>query len=397
METGKAVKLIVLGVAGVVLLSMMGKFFETVDQGTYQVKQAAVTGEMSAKMQPGIWMQMFGDIQAWPKAETFYFTADSQEGGAGDASIEVTFVDGSKAKISGSMRIMMPASEQQAIDLVVKHGYKTMNEVEQRLILPMVQKALTLTANMMTATESYSDKRGDFVAWSEDQIQNGIYEAESVMKEYVDPTTKEKTTKPFRVVKLDKDGKKIYQPNQLHGTGIVVSNFVVKQIIYSDTVEKQIQAQQKAYMDVATAKAEVMKAEQDKLKQIAEGQAAVAKAQYEKETLKAQEITMAEQRLEVAKLDKEAAALKKAKDILEGEGEAEKRRLIMGADGALNVKLDAWVKVNQVYAAEFAKQKWVPEIMMGSAGANGNQAASFIDMLMSKTAKDLALDMQQKK
>lgn len=396
MESNKIVKILILGAVLSFLLSISSKLFETVEQGTYQIKQAALSGSMSAKMDPGIWLQMFGDISVWTKAETFYFTSDKDEGADRDQSVEVTFVDGSKANISGSMRILMPASEQQAIELITKHGFRTMNEVEQRLILPMVQKALTLTANMMTATESYSDKRGDFVAWSEDQIQNGIYEAESVIKEYVDPTTKEKTAKPFRVVKLDSEGKKIYQPSQLHGTGILVSNFVVKKIIYSETVEKQIESQQKAYMEVATGKAEVLKAEQNKLKQIAEGQAAVAKAQYEKETIKAQEITMAKQRLEVAELDKQAASLKKQKDILEGEGEAEKRKLIMNADGALAQKLAAWVEVNKAYASEVGKQRWVPEIQMGNAGG-GNAAQDLINLLTTKTAKDLALDFGQPK
>jgi hypothetical protein len=53
---------------------------ETVDKGTYHIKQAAVVGTLSAKMKPGMYAQMFGDITVWPVAETFFFTADSDEG-----------------------------------------------------------------------------------------------------------------------------------------------------------------------------------------------------------------------------------------------------------------------------------------------------------------------------
>ena len=104
---------------GIVLLFMLysiSALVETVKKGTYQIKQAAITGTMSAKMTPGIWLQLWGDIQAWNKAETFYFTADSDEGARRDQSMEVRFNDGSLCNISGTLRILMPTSESGAIE-----------------------------------------------------------------------------------------------------------------------------------------------------------------------------------------------------------------------------------------------------------------------------------------
>ena len=76
-RTGRRVRLlIVLTVVVGLAASLGGRLVETVASGTYQVKQAAVTGNMSAKMDPGLWFQNFGDIMVWKKAETFYFTAD---------------------------------------------------------------------------------------------------------------------------------------------------------------------------------------------------------------------------------------------------------------------------------------------------------------------------------
>ena len=207
--------------------------------------------------------------------------------------------------------------------------------------------------------------------------------------------TGEKVTKTFKIIKRDKDGKPFYQKNPLLGTGIIVSNFEIKDIVYSEIVDKQIAEQQRASMNVVTAKAKVLEAEQEKLKLEAEGRSAVAKVQFETEAIKIKAVVEAQQRLDVAKLDKEAAALKKAKDILEGEGEAEKRKLIMSADGALSQKLNAWVEVNKIYATEFAKQKWSPDIQMG-ASSGGNTAQAMIDLLTTKTARDLGLDLKMK-
>jgi len=392
----KKLGLIGLVVAVIGVLFVGCQCFNTVDRGSYHIKQAAVSGQMTAIMTPGVYARNFGDIQVWPKADTFYFTKDADEGDKKDQSITVRFVDGSTAQISGTVRISMPTNEAEAVSLVTTSGYKSFDDLQHNLILKVVRNALMLTANTMTARESYAEKRNDYVFWAWDQIQNGIYETEESTKEVVDATTGEKSSKTFKIIKRDKDGKPMYQASPLKGTGIIVSNFEIKDIAYSKTVEDQISEQQKASMSVATAKAEALKAEQDKLKIEAEGKAKVATAQYEQEQEKIKEVVQAQKRLEVAKLDKESAALKKAKDILEGEGEAEKRKLIMSADGALSQKLNAWVEVNKVYATEFAKQKWAPDIQMGNSSGS-NTAQAMIDLLTTKTARDLGLDLNMSK
>ncbi|MEK7130486.1 MAG: hypothetical protein AAB793_02420 [Patescibacteria group bacterium] len=67
----------------------------------------------------------------------------------------------------------------------------------------------------------------------------------------------------------------------------------------------------------------------------------------------------------------------------------------MNADGALEIKLNTYERVMAKFASEFAKQKWVPELQMGTNGsANGNAAVDMINLLTVKTAKDLGLDLK---
>ena len=47
--------------------------FETVEKGTYQIRQFPVTGTLSVKMTPGMWCQCFGSVQIWPVSTTFDF------------------------------------------------------------------------------------------------------------------------------------------------------------------------------------------------------------------------------------------------------------------------------------------------------------------------------------
>lgn len=104
-----------------------------------------------------------------------------------------------------------------------------------------------------------------------------------------------------------------------------------------------------------------------------------------------------EKELKIAELKAQQAAEYKRQQILIGEGDAERKRLVMNADGALAQKLDAYVKTQQAWAAAVSGYtgNWVPSVVMGDTGkaGTGNGAQTLIDMLNAKTAKDLALDL----
>lgn len=395
-----------LGVTVIVCILLSRMIFTTVEKGTYQIKQAAVTGRMDAKMTPGLWLRLFGDIQVWPKAATYYFTADKEEGTHDDQSIEVRFNDGSMCRVSGTMRILFPTDKQHAVDLVTVHGYEDYEDLELKLVLPVVRNALRLTANLLTARESYSEKRADFIFWAWDQIQNGIYETREEDRLIKDLVTGEEVYRTFKVIKKDPDGSPHYMQNPLEGLGITLANFEIKSFMYAEKVKQQIDKQNQALMEVSTARAKAKEAEQRARTVEAEGKANVMQSKYEAEQTKVvAEVEaerdkrvaelQAEKELEVAKLRKKAAEFDKEKNILIGEGEAKKKRLIMQADGALQQKLETYERVMAKFAEEFAKQKWVPEMMMGNCGGDpsGNSAMTFIDLMTVKAMNDLGLEL----
>jgi regulator of protease activity HflC (stomatin/prohibitin superfamily) len=403
---------VIIGVVVICLLiaiTLGGQIVSTVERGTYQIKQAAITGTMTAHMDPGMYGQWFGDVVTFPKAETFYFTKDIHEGAKHDQSIEVRFVDGSICDISGTVRIVYPKTEQDAIDLVAKHNFKDKRDVENKLILPTLRNILRQTANMMTARESYAEKRADFVAWAWDQLEHGAYETMNEDREVKDPISGEKTIKSFKVIKLDKEGKPIYRPNPMV-CGMTLENFEIKIFEYSDKVKQQIATQQEALMDVATARAKSKKAEQEKLRAKAEGEAQVMTAKYEKEQEKVKAVVQAQQDKEVGvlhaekkrdveKLDAEAAAFEKKANILRGEGEAARKRAVLAADGALKQKLDAWVQAQKVWADAYAMRK-VPSMYFAGGSKDGGPDKGSLDlstMMSVWLAKSINLDMTVKK
>jgi len=207
----------------------------------------------------------------------------------------------------------------------------------------------------------------------------------------------------------------IHAKNPLDDYGVSISTAQITSWTFEEKTLTQISEKRKATMAIITSKANALRAKQDAITAEEQGKANVKTAQYKEEVLKIKQVVIAQRKAEVAiikakqlvdvaKQKKLEAAQKKLaayelkkRDIARGQGLAEKKRLIFKADGALNQKLDAYVKVNAKYADAIANYKgdWVSRISMGgsksSSGQNGAQ--DMIDLLSIKAAKDLALDM----
>jgi hypothetical protein len=255
---------------------------------------------------------------------------------------------------------------------------------------------------MMSSRESYAEKKSDLIHYVEDQVTNGIYKTRRREERVKDSITGvDKTLLVSEIVVGNNGVPERQETGQLTAFGIKPFNFSISELDYDAIVLEQIKQQQQITMAVQTSIAKAREAEQNAITVSKEGEALAAKAKWEQEVIKAREVTAAQQRKEVAKLDAESAALGKEKLILEGQGEATKRQLIMAADGALDKKLATFIETQKVWAEAFSKHPHplVPSVMMGTgAGSAGgaNAATNFMDMLMVKAAKDLAVNPNAK-
>lgn len=398
-----------------IALFIAKSLLSTVHKGTYVIKQAAVSGELSAHMTPGMFWLNFGSTSEWPVSEMFDFTAsDKSKGDPVDDSIEVTFNDGGKCRISGTCRVVLPTDPQLAIDLVAKQGFRDWEHLEDKLLLQTVRRALLLTANLMSSKESYSNRRADFFLFARDQIENGLYLTSDQLVEENDPISGKKANKVVKEIKKDTDGKILRDKNPLDGLGLSLKQFDIKEFNYEAKVMQQISTQQDAIMAVQTAMANAQKSQQDAITAKAQGEAIVVKAEYEEKekkiraTVKADQeaevaIIAAQKEVDVAEKGKQTAAiqlditkLEKESAIEKATGESEARRMILVADGALDKKLAAWVEVAKANADALSRAP-VPGVVLGGIGKDGvgrgSEIATFLDVLTAKSAKDLALDM----
>lgn len=428
------VRIGVLAVSGAFLgfcLLSMTKLVENVPASQYAVIQSPVSGDLKWYTSPGVAWQGYGDVTSYAIRMRYDFSENGYL---------VQFNDGGHGTIKGSIQCDLPSDHQKLTELHRK--FPNQEQVETGLIKTATQGALYLVGPLMSSRESYAEKRPDLIRFVTDMVENGPYRTRQVHVFAKDPVTgQEKDTVTAEIV-LDKDGlPQRQEPSAIKTFGINCYQFIINKIDYDQIVDAQIKQQQQITMNVQTSLADKVLAEQKAQTAEANGRAVATEAKWTQEAIKAKETTKAEQeravalitadrerqvnitnalrdkevaetaanrdkavaetaaaqRFNVADLDKKSAEQKKQELIFLGQGEAERKKLVLDADGALTQKLDTYVKVAEVYASAMRNSRWVPEIVMGGSGASGSAAntgaVDLISLLTAKTAKDLSLDL----
>lgn len=396
--------LIIAAVGSLFLLISSGWLLEVLDAGHLMVIQYP-NGTLRVAVDPGIYPQWFGSVTRYPKREQFWFNYDKDR----DRSISIGFNDGGRARVSGGLAWEMPTDAKNIIALHIR--YRSTEAIESQLVRTVIEKTITFTGPLMSSTESYAARKNDLLYYIEDQLSHGVYKTESHQIRAKDTMTGiERTVTDVRFVK-GHDGKILRQDTSpFDEFGIRTFNLAINHIEYDQVVKEQIRQQQEAFAKVATAIAQAKEAEQRAITEVENGKANAAKAKWTQEVIKATEVTKAEQEKqvaitqaqkekEVAQLNMEAAALTKRQQILLGEGESERRKLVMAADGALALKLETYKEVQALWADALKEYKGsiVPQVVTGATGTQGNAALNFMELIGIKAAKDLAVDPQARR
>lgn len=422
--------------AVVVVVATAGWMFENVSADNIVIIQGAVDGKLHVYTQPGLAFQNFGYVATYDKRGKYDFMpASFDKAGKPVGGIPIRFNDGSHGTIFGSIQFKLSASDEKLKDL--RYAYKDQSAIDADIFKKVTNNAIYLAGTLMTAKESYAEKRNDLIHYVLDQVQNGIYRTKQVRKYVKDEVTGETKEVIAAEIVMENGQPARQEKSVLNDYDIQAYNFLIDTLPYDDAVEKQIEQQRQIQMDVQTSIAEKLKQEQLALTAGATGQANAAKAEWEAKTVKVaaetkaeqeksvaviaakrakevaetegnQRLTVAElnkktaeteanQKLLVADFDKRVAEQRKSEQILMGEGESARKKLVIEADGALEQKLAAYVKVQEAYAKSLTGANLVPLIGGGSGKDGQSTAGSNIDQLVSimsaMAARNLQVDM----
>lgn len=401
----KFFKLGALGIIALVTVLLTPMLIENQDASDLMVIQGFLDGELHVFTEPGPHWQGLGKVTKYPRQAQYSFCSTVQKSGdtrietlcdnANAPSKKLRFNDGGHANLNGFVMWEMPTDAKSIIEIHKK--FSSAVGVQNAAVAKMIDGAVYLAGPLMSSTESSGARRGELVNYINDQAENGIYVTHAETVTVKDAITGQDKTDSVTKIAIGSNGlPQRQQGSVLSELNIKLQPLSISELKYDDVVENQIGERQKAITQVQNARANALRAEQDAITVAKQGEADAAKAKWEQEVIKAKEVTRAQQQLEVAVLaTKEAEQFKQA-EILKGQGEAERKRLVMSADGALDPKLKAYVEVNAKYADAIANYKgnWVPGVVMGNnGGTKGSGAQDMIDLLSVKTAKELGLDM----
>jgi regulator of protease activity HflC (stomatin/prohibitin superfamily) len=240
--------------------------------------------------------------------------------------------DASVGYVHGSLRVKHPPDIEHLGE--IQTAYTGMERLMNELVAPNVGKVIYASGPLMSAFESYAEKKNDMIAYITDQLTNGVYKTTVSEQVTYDMLTGEE--KKVKIASLIEDneapgGYRRSEESPFAQYGVKLDQVSITEITYDDKMSQQIATQQQANMSIQTKKAEAAAAQQDAIKAEAEGKAAAAKAKWEQERIKATDVTKAEQEREVARLAAEKAEFDKKKIIAEGQAEAEANRLKVAA------------------------------------------------------------------
>ena len=386
----KSISAIIFAVIAIVFLFLLPSVGEDVPNEEIIVNQYPFTGKMAYWTTPGFKGQWFGRKTTYYKTQQFWFGSSDDDNRQQGTPIPVIFNDASDGLIYGSLRIKLPTDEEHLSR--IQTDYNGMDRLMNDLVSQTVTKVIYASGPLMSAFESYAEKKNDLIEYITDQLNNGVYKTAVKVEETVDPVTGEKKTVKLATLIPDENapgGYKRSERSPFAYYGITIGSdqggqVSISKIDYSDKVKQQIAQQQEANMLIQTSKAKSAAAQQEAVRAEQEGKASAAKAKWEQEKIKAVEVTKAEQEYEVARL----AALKakeEAKRIeAEGEAKAAANRALVSA-GLTPLEKATIEKETRIGVAEaLSKTQW-PTIVMN--GGNGQNSA--MDVIALRQMTDL--------
>jgi hypothetical protein len=384
----KKIFAIAFGVLAIIFLVLARGIFETNEAGYFQVRQAAFTGNMTVRFNAGTYWQLFGNVTEYKNVTTCGIGNHKGDGSADIEAVDVIFNDGSKAKISGLIRVKLPHTPEGGINLKREYS-EGFDHFIRSGIVPIVNNAIKLSANLRSAQDAYTTL-ALFQQAVEDQLRNGIYVTKS---DKVTKTTSTGDIEEQRVTVLvyGTDGQPLRTPNRLQQLGCEVLECVIDVPAFDAKVEEMIAKRKDEAMKTELAKQEAIRAKQDAITAEQQGLANVAKAKYEQEVEKVKEVTIAQKLYEVAALAAKKEDENRKATIYKGQGEAEAARLKVSA-GLTPQEAAEWKYKTSVDVAKALAGVNVPSIFInGADGKSGGGAnpmdAIGINMLLDIKAK----------
>lgn len=356
-----------IAVVTTVVLYFGSQFFEVNHAGYVQVKQAATSGNMSVRSDPGMYSRMFGTITQYTISDVYDFHDESEK-------VALRFNDAATATVSGQIRYRLPNDPAQI--LRIHQDFRSDDGVHKQLVKQVVENAIRQTSSLFSAEEVYSLRRADFVYLINEQIKDGLYATtyQEVPTKDEDGNTSIKRT---MLIKQDKNGNPIIAEQSLFKRyGIELLQVKIDDPKFDEKTNDLIAERKKADQQKVVAKANAERAKQDAITAEEVGKANVATAEAAALVEKKKAVVDAQRDKEVADQKALQADAEKRGKIAIGEGEAAAATLKVkaGLTPEMRAQID---KETAIGVAHELAQVRFPQLMVIGGGEKGSQVDPF--------------------
>ena len=349
-------------IANVVLYSIVIILFTTMfssnNYDQYKVRQGFLSGKMSVINEAGIYFSGLDKVTNYEVSDDILFE---------DHNVEVRFSDGAVVGVKGTVKYKMPTNPEK--QLLIHKDFASNKSVVTDLIVKNVKEALSQTATLMAAEESYSSRRGEFASVAEQQFREGIFETSTKEVEDIDSTGTKFKRKVTSVVY--KEGKPVIRKETLlKKYGIEVLQFVVNDFTFDVDIQKLINQKKIKEQEKVISWSEAEKAKAEAITEAEKGKARIAKAEADAEVEKKTAVVEAQKKAEVAKLEAQQAEFEAKAIKIKGESEAYANKLKVQA-GLTPLEKANIEKETAIGVAHELSNVKLPETMIISGGSEG--------------------------
>lgn len=378
--TKKVIYGIVTIAVAILLIGVCRSMFEDADKSKNYVCQMPITGEYRVWTEGGLQMQMFGNVEAYSKTSQVEFNGlEKNDGGyiavGKNPAATLTFNDNGRGMIVGSFRVVLPTDHQNMEK--IQRDFGSEEALINNIVRPTLYKVVTACGPLMSSLQSVSETRTDLIEYITDQLNDGVYKTRAIKTEVINEITGETELRTTAEIISDANapkGRKRQEVSPFSQYGITCGLVSITDIKYDAATQDQIDAQKQANLAVITSKTKSIEAMQKTIQIAEEGKAATEKAKWEQERIKIVEVTKAEQEREVARLAAEKAEFDKKKIVAEGEAKAAANRALVAA-GLTPLEKANIEKETKIGVAQALKDIKLPKIVMNGGTSGGGNTA----------------------
>ena len=318
--------------------------------------------------------------------------------------IPCRFARGQEAVLSGIVQFVLPNDEHSM--LIIHNTHKSPEHLIRNRLMPYTKECLQSSSQLLTVEQHLNGGRSQLSQDYLNQLQNGAYLIEVKETIQKDTFTGENKTVYISTPKKDKDSNILRKYSSIKEYNITVGDAQITDVDYSSLVDDMITKNIESVTRASVSKQNLITAQQEAQTAKAQGEKELVTIEYEKKKEQTSQVVEAQTKVKLAEQDllqqeiaRQASVKEAAKIKTLADAKAYEKQRVMQADGALEKKLAAWTTAQEYWAKAFGEYQGniTPQWVSGAGGVQGNAAVNFMEIMGAKAARDLNLDLGNKK